>query len=104
MSSIREHTEASSSEAGLERVMDDERPSHRSEVVVASSNTGTRPVPARASLMAAAEALLEYASVGRTDNERESASGAQPVKLRQSNWAIAVGYRFAPNVGPYLAK
>ena len=27
----------------------------------------------RASVMAAAEALLEYASVGRTDNDRESA-------------------------------
>ena len=73
MSSAGEHTEASSSEAELERVMDDERLSPRSEVVVASADTATRPVPARASVMAAAEALLEYASVGRTDNDRESA-------------------------------
>ena len=69
MSFIGEHTEASSSEAELGRARDDERPSPRSEVVVVSSDTGTRPVPARASVMAAAEALLEYASVGRTDNE-----------------------------------
>ena len=55
------------------RVRDGERPSPRSEVVIASADTGTRPVPARASVMAAAEALLEYASVGRTDNDRESA-------------------------------
>ena len=53
--------------------MDDERLSPRSEVVVASAETGTRPVPARASVMAAAEALLEFASVGRPDNDRESA-------------------------------
>ena len=52
--------------------MDDERLSPRSEVVVASADTGTRPVPASASLMAAAEALLKYASVGRTDHDRES--------------------------------
>ena len=62
----------SSSEAETGRLRDDERPS-RSEVVVASADTGIRPVPARASVMAAAEALLEYASVGRTDNDRESA-------------------------------
>ena len=73
MSSSGEHTEASSSEAELGRVRDDERLSPRSEVVVASADTGTRPVPARASVMAAAEVLLEYASVGRTDNDRESA-------------------------------
>ena len=72
MSSIGEHTEASSSEAELGRIRDDERPS-LSEVVVASVVTGTRLVPARASVMAAAQALLEYASVGRTDNVRESA-------------------------------
>ena len=71
MSSIGEHTEASSSEAELERIKDDERPS-LSEVVVASADTSTRPVPARASVMAAAEALLEYASVSQTDNDRES--------------------------------
>ena len=53
--------------------MDEERLSPRSEVVVASADTGTRPVPARASVMAAAEALLEYACVGRTDNDCESA-------------------------------
>ena len=52
--------------------MDDERLSPRSEVVVASADTGTRPVPVRVSVMAAAEALLEYASVGRTDNDHES--------------------------------
>ena len=69
LSSIGECTEASSSEAELGRVRGDERPSPRSEVVVASANTGTRSVPARLSVMAAAEALLEYASVGRTDND-----------------------------------
>ena len=42
-------------------------------MVVAFTDTGTRPLPDRASVMAAAEALLEYASVGRTDNDRESA-------------------------------
>ena len=54
------------------RIRDDERPSPLSEVVVASADIGTRSVPARATVMAAAEALLEYASVGRTDNDRES--------------------------------
>ena len=73
MSSAGEHTEASLSEAGLGRVMDDERLSPRSEVCGRLADTGTRPVPARASVMAAAEALLEYASVDRTDNNRESA-------------------------------
>ena len=73
MSSAGEHTEASSSKSELGRVMDYERLSPLSEVVVASADAGTRPVPARASVMAAAEALLEYASVGRTDNDRESA-------------------------------
>ena len=55
--------------------MDDERLFPRSEVVVASADSGTRPVPAHASRMAAAEALLEYATVGRADNDRESALG-----------------------------
>ena len=73
MSSIGKHTEASSSEAEFGRVRDDERPSPRSEVVVASTDTGTRPVKAHELVMAAAEALLKYASVGRTDNDRESA-------------------------------
>ena len=53
--------------------MDDERLSPRPEVMVASADTGARPMPARASVMAVAEALLKYASVGRTDNDRESA-------------------------------
>ena len=73
MSSIGERTAASSSEAECGRVRDGERPSPRFEVVVASTDTGTRPVPARGSVMAAAEALLQYASVGWTDNDRESA-------------------------------
>ena len=73
MSAAGEHTEASSSKADLGSVRYDERSSHRSEVVVASADTGTRPVPARALVMAAAEALLGYASVGWTDNDRESA-------------------------------
>ena len=72
MSSIGERTEASSIKLELGRVRDDERHSPLSEVVVASADTGTRPVPARTSVMAAAEALLEYASVGRTDNDRKS--------------------------------
>ena len=42
-------------------------------MVVDFAHTGTTQVPARASVMAAAEALLEYASVGGTDNDRESA-------------------------------
>ena len=42
-------------------------------MAVASVDPGTRPVPARASVMAAAEALLEYASGGRTDRDHESA-------------------------------
>ena len=69
--------------------MDDERLSPRSEVVVASADTGTRPVPARASVMDAAEVLLEYASVGRTDNDRES---AQWSSARQTG-AIELGDR-----------
>ena len=73
MSSIGERTEASSSEAECGRVRGGERSSPRFEVMVASANSGTRPVPARASVMAAAEALLEYASVDWTDNDRESA-------------------------------
>ena len=72
MSSIGEHIGASSSEAMLGPIRDDERPS-LSQVVVASTDPGTRPMPARTSVMAAAETLLEYASVGRTDNDRESA-------------------------------
>ena len=91
MSSIGEHTEASSGEAEFGRVRDDERHS-LSEVVVASADIGTRPVPARASVMAAAEALLEYASVGGLIATANRLSGAHPLKLRQSNWATAVGY------------
>ena len=41
-------------------------------MVVPAAGTGTKPMPARTPKMAAAEALLEYASVGRTDNDRES--------------------------------
>ena len=104
MSSIGEHAEASSIGAELRRIRDDECPSPLSEVVVASADTGTRPVPARASVMAAAEALLEYARVGRTDNDCESAQWGSAAKLRQSNWATAEGYSLAPNVGPYSAK
>ena len=84
MSSIGEHIEASSSETELGRVRDDERSSPCSEVVIGSADTGTRPVPARASVMAVAEALLEYASVGRTDNDRESAQWGS-VGLRRAN-------------------
>ena len=73
MSSVGEHTEASSSEAEMGGIRDDERSSPLSEVVVASVDTGTRPVLARASVMAAAEALQEYAGVGRADSDRESA-------------------------------
>ena len=72
MSSIREHTEASCSDAELGWIRDDVRAS-LSEVVVASADSGIRPVPARASVMATAEELLEYDSVDRTDNDRESA-------------------------------
>ena len=85
MSSIGEHTAASSSEAELGRIRDGERPSPLPEVVVASADPGTRPMPARASgasAIAASEALLEYVNGGRTDHDRKS---AQPGKLRQSN-------------------
>ena len=73
MSSIGEHTDASSSEAELGRIRDDERPSHLLGVVYISADPGIRSVPARASVMAVAEALLEYASGCRPDNDRESA-------------------------------
>ena len=92
MSSIAEHTEASSSEAEVGRVRDDEHPSPRSEVVVASADTGTRPVTASASVMAAAEALLEYASVGRTDNDRESAQWGSAGQTEAIELGAAVGY------------
>ena len=95
MSSAGEHTEASSSEAEFGRVMDDERLSPRSEVVVASADTGTRPVPARASVMAATEALLEYAGVGRTDNERETA----PWGSAEESEAIELGDRGRLQIG-----
>ena len=49
--------------------MDDERLCPRSEVLVDFADTGTRLVPARASVIAAAEALLEYVSVVRIDND-----------------------------------
>ena len=51
MSSIGEHTEASSSEEELDGIRDDERPSPLTEVVVATADTGTKPVPARASVV-----------------------------------------------------
>ena len=88
MSSIGEHTDASSREAELGRIRDDERPS-LSEVAVASADTGTILVPARASVMATAESLLEYASVGRTDNDRESAQWGSAVQTE----AIELGDR-----------
>ena len=67
MRSIGEHTDASSSEAELGRIRNGERPSPLSEMVVVSTDPGTTPAPARASVMAAGEALLEY------DNDRETA-------------------------------
>ena len=86
MSFIGGRTEASSSEAQLIGKGYDERPS-LSEVVVASVDTGTIPVPACASLMAATEALLEYASAtAGLMTTANRLSGAQPGKLRQSNW------------------
>ena len=48
-------------------------PSPLSEIVTATADPGTRTLPARASVMDAAETILEYASVSRTDNARESA-------------------------------
>ena len=92
MSSIGEHTEALSSEAEFGRIRDDERPSPLPEVVVASADTGTKPVPARASVMAAADALLEYASVGRTDNDRESAQWGSAGQTEAIELGAAVGY------------
>ena len=61
-------------------------------MVDASADTGIRAVPARASVMAAAEALLEDASVGRTDNERESAQWGsagqtEAIELGDRGWS-----------------
>ena len=67
----------------------DERPSPHSEVVATSADTGTRLVPSLASVMASAETLLEYASVGRTDNGRESAQWGSAGQTE----AIELGYR-----------
>ena len=83
--------------------MDDESLSPRSEVVVASADTGTRPVPARASVMAAVDYWNMPMSVGLMTTANRP-SGAQPGKLRQSNWVIAVGYSLALDVGQYLAE
>ena len=67
--------------------------------MVASADPGTRPVPARASVMAAAKALLEYAKLITTAN-RFSGALAQPGKLKQSNWETAVGYGIIDNRSP----
>ena len=102
MGSIGEHTDASSSEAELGRIGDDERPS-LSEVVVASADTGTRPVPARRQW----PSLMRYWNIPAAAGLITTAnrlSGTQPGKLRQSNWATAVGYRLAPNVAPHLGE
>ena len=80
MSSIGEHTDVVSSEVKLERIRDGERPSPHFGVLDISADPGTRPVPARASVMAAAEPLLEYTSGGRTDNDRESARWSSAVQ------------------------
>ena len=69
--------------------MDDERFSPRAELVVASANTGTRPVPARAP-------VIEYAASAELITTANRLSGAQPGKLMQSNWATAVDYRTMP--------
>ena len=70
-----QHTDALSSEAELGRRRDGERPSALSEVVVAFTDPCTSPVPDCVSVMVAAEALLEYASGGRTDNDRIGSVG-----------------------------
>ena len=70
MSSIGEHADASASEEEWGRFRDGERVSPLSGVVVAFADLVTRPVSARSSAMTAAEALLEYASGGWTDNSR----------------------------------
>ena len=91
MSSIVENTDASSNEAELGRIRDDERPP-LSEVVVASADLATRLMPARSSIMAAADALLEYASGGRTDNDRESAQWGSAGQTEAIELGAAVGY------------
>ena len=72
MSSIGEFADASANEEEWGGARDGERifllPS--GVVVVASANPGNRPVLARVSVMAAAEALLAYGRCARTDNER----------------------------------
>ena len=73
-------------------IIRDERPPPLSEVVVASADTGTRPMPARASVMAAAEALLEYASVLRTDNYCESAQWGSAGETEAIELGDRVGY------------
>ena len=75
--------------------MDDEHLSPLSEVVVISADTGTRPVPAHASVMAAAKALLEYASVGRTVNDRESDQWGSAGQTK----AIELGHRGRLQIG-----
>ena len=94
MSSIGEHTDASSSEAELVRIRDGERPS-LSEVVDNSANPGTRPVSTRESVMAA----LEYASGGRTDNDRElaqSGSAEQTEAIELGDHGRLHYYTFSP--------
>ena len=61
-------------------------------MVVASADTGTRPVPARVSVMAAVEALLEYASISQTDNDRDSAQWGSP-RETEAIEAIELGDR-----------
>ena len=92
MSSTREHIDASLSEAALGRIRDDERPPPFSGVVDTSADPGTRPVPDRVSVMVAAAALLEYASVGRTDIDRESAQRGSAGQTEAIDWATGVGY------------
>ena len=62
-----------------------------SGVVDASADPGTRPVPARASEMAATEVLLEYASGGQADNNPESAQWGlarqtEAIKMGDHGW------------------
>ena len=84
---------------------DGERPSPRSEVAVASADTGTRPVPARASVMPPPRHYWNMPASAGLITTANRLSGAQPGKLRQSHWAIAVGYNsISPNVIKSILK
>ena len=73
-------------------------------MVVASADIGTTPVSARASVVSVAEALLEYASVGRTDSDPDSAQWGSAGQTETIELGDRGRYRLAPNMVPILAE